>query len=199
MTADIRQRCYQAIVRDSGLDPEAVCDRCHVILFAERRSSFGRYDDSIHLLTPETEYSFKGNVDPSRTGWNGPVGKYYAQLTPGVWPVRTGPHRGRPNNFRQLTEKEAKYVGLERFFHDGRALGKYTVKRVQKDLTGKTEHGYFAINGHSGAEKSTSSWGCWTFDPDDWAVFQPRAYLELAKHNQTWPDGWTVLVLTEAQ
>lgn len=195
---DLRGLAYGAIVRSPGADPEAIVDACKVVVLAIRHPKFGEYDDELHLITPAAEHSFRGNTDPSRTGWNKGVGKFYAQLTPGVWPFRTGEHRQRPGNARQLTAREAQRAQLERFFTDGRARGEFAVKRVEKNLSGKVETGYFAINLHSGAERSTSSWGCITAHPDQWAVFQPLLYAELARHGQVWPAGWFPIVVVEA-
>lgn len=194
---EIRTRCVRAIIADPHVDPEALTDRCKVMVFAERFPKLGQYDDRISIVSPDGVWQWPGNTDPNRRGWNPGVGKYHAQLLPGVWPTRTGPHRGRPGHLRQMTDSEARLAVLERYFSDGRALGKYAVKRLEKDGGGKTEHGYFAINVHSGAESRVSSWGCITLAPEAWREFQPRLYLELSKHGQTWPDGWTVIVLVE--
>lgn len=198
MTTDLRQRCYLALQADKGCDPEAIADRCKVLVFAERRPLLGKHDDSIHLITPDGERSWKGNTDPSRVGLNKAIGKNYARLEPGCWPMRTGPHNGRPNNFRQMTVKEADLVGLERYFKDARAQGKYTVRRMADKQNGKLDTGIFNVNLHSSSLYSTSSAGCLTLPPDQWATFQPALYEALGKHGQTWPDGFFVVVLVEA-
>lgn len=160
-------------------------------------NDFGVYDDAAFLVSPARVQAFNWNCDPVRKGWNPGVGKNYAQLVPGVWPFRLGPHKGRPGNLRQLTSTEARSANLGHFFQDARAKGHFTVRRVVDDNVGALETGYFAINIHDGTTRSTGSWGCQTIPPDQHAEFSRSIYAFAYAFEQSWPPNWIPYVLTE--
>jgi hypothetical protein len=165
-------------------------------------NDFGVFDDAGFVVTPDEVLRFNWNCDPSRKGWNPGVGKFYAQLMPGVWPLRQGPHKAVAGALRQLTSAEARRASLDDYFWDARAKGKFTVRRVRDDNVGALETSYQAINVHSGARTGTSSWGCQTLPPDQWPVFSARVYAAMDQHGQRWDTrqrlfGWVPYVLTE--
>lgn len=151
------------------------------------RNDFGVWDDAAFLvdLTTREVHPFNINTDPSAVGHNAKNGdKLYAQLAPGVWPMRRGPHRGVPNHFRQCDDGDAVKHDLERYFADQRARGRFAVRRLVDKDHGKLEWGYQAINLHEGSARGTSSWGCQTWPPAQWAEFQPLAYAMMDRHGQ---------------
>lgn len=154
-------------------------------------NDFGIFDDAGFLLDGETVTSFNWNCDPVRVGWNPGVGKNYAQLAPGVWPFRQGPHRGRPGHLRQITRDESKGLALGNNFWDFRARGEFMVRRVERGGdggfgVGKSEIGYQAINIHEGTERGTGSWGCQTLPPGQWKEFSKKVYAAMDRVGQKW-------------
>ncbi len=177
---------------------------CAVMLLAVRayrRDSMGApgvndtgiYDDALFLVGPHIFRAYNANVDPVRIGWNPGVGKPFAQLVPGVWPFVKGLHKGRYAALRQPYEDQAVERDLATIFDrpdDPRALGHFTVRRTYTDKAGKThsyeDTGYHAINIHRGGTNGTSSWGCITIPPLEYAEFQPAVYSAMEAANQKW-------------
>lgn len=154
-----------------------------------RVNDVGVYDDAMFLVTPDRVLAFNANVDPSRTGWNPSIEKYYAQLEVGVWPFRRGPHKGVSGHFRQMTTEEAQAAELSRYFSDSRMHGSFTVRRAhQDDPSAADSHqtGYFAINIHEGTHHGTSSWGCQTLPPEQFAEMRDLAYAAMDATGQRW-------------
>lgn len=113
----------------------------------------GIYDDAIFVDTTQVTAAFNGNTDPStrRKGSGRGASKGVASLNPGVWYVHQfGLHRG-------------KYLAL------CQTAGAVTVTRDgQPDYQ---DTGWFGINIHRGSYNGTSSLGCQTVHPDQWASF----------------------------
>lgn len=206
----VRAAAMRALLADEAVTTEAV-RRCPVILFASRGyyrntmgrrgvNDFGVYDDACWIVTPSGGvHAYNWNCDPSKVGWNAGVDKYYAQLAPGVWPFRQGPHRGRPGHFRQFTDEEADLADLGLMFRDERRYGEFLVRRVHKDETFAEEWGYQAINIHPGSNGGTGSWGCSTCPPSQWPAFQSRLYAAMDASGQNWAldKGVLLYVLSE--
>lgn len=203
-----RKHLNRILRENPGSDALAIAAACPVMIFGVRGyfrntlgrlglNDFGVYDDAAFLVSPADVSAYNWNCDPVRKGWNPGVGKNYAQLMPGVWPFRLGPHKGRPGNLRQLSGGEGSTAKLARYFSDGRARGHFTVRRVVDDNVGNLETGYYAINIHDGTDRSTGSWGCQTLPPDQHATFSQAVYALAAQHGQSWPAGWIPYVLTE--
>lgn len=103
----------------------------------------GIYDDAIFIIHGDKLYAYNGNTDPSRfkTG--------IANLLPGIWNAyKFDLHKG---NYLALCQRS----------------GEVTVMRDGKD----EDTGMFGINIHKGGYKGTSSEGCQTIHPDQWATF----------------------------
>ena len=145
----------------------------------EGSNDVGIYDDAIFLVTPQGMLACNANTDPSRLGWNEGVGKPFAVLQPGLWYFRRGPHKKQPRALRQCTDEEAKNLGVP-------DDGEFKVERSygSKNPKNYTESGYFAINIHSGGENTTSSWGCQTLPPEQFAPFIARAWSETLSADQ---------------
>lgn len=117
------------------------------------RNDRGIYDDAIFLVTPGHFASYNANTDPSvyRAGQGKGSGKGMARLNPGVWRAhRFGLHRG-------------KYMAL---IQTG---GSVTVTR--DGTPDYADSGWFGINIHRGGYNTTSSLGCQTIYPAQWAAF----------------------------
>lgn len=127
----------------------------------------GIYDDALFWIGPNVFASFNGNTDPSayRKGQGTGSKKGMAHLKDGVWEYKTGIHNGSSPHpaFRQNAEVIVIRDGLN---------GNYE------------EKGWFGINIHRGGAKSTSSLGCQTVPPDQWAAFKELGYLELKRASQ---------------
>lgn len=107
----------------------------------------GLYDDAICLISRDTFATFNANVDPSiyRPG--------IATLTPGVWRYQLGIHGlSRPKAQQYEALVQAAPVVVHR---DGKGF----------------DRGWFGINIHRGGNSTTSSLGCQTIPPDQWAAF----------------------------
>lgn len=114
----------------------------------------GIYDDAIFIVAPGQHFSaYNGNTDPSkvRDGEGTGAGKGMASLKPGLWRAHQfGAHKGQ-------------YPAL---IQTG---GKVTVSRDGNPPY--DDSGYFGINIHKGGFNGTSSEGCQTIHPDQWAAF----------------------------
>lgn len=120
------------------------------------------YDDCIAVLSPTAYATYNANTDPSvfRPG--------IASLVEGVHPYRRGKHGlSRPGGsypaFRPATKDEALPVR-----RDGE-------KGISKGI---------AINLHKGSYNSTSSAGCQTIYPAQWASFYALLDGELKRYDQ---------------
>lgn len=114
----------------------------------------GMYDDALFVVTPTRFLAFNANTDPSRyrRGAGTGAGKGMATLKPGLWRAhRLGKHKGQ-------------YLALVQ------TGGPVTVIRdgVDGDYP---DTGYFGINIHKGGVNTTSSEGCQTIPPAQWAEF----------------------------
>jgi lysozyme len=143
------------------------------------QNDFGIYDDAAWLVTPDKITAFNWNTDASKEGWNPGVGKPYAQLAPGLWLFIQGAHKAIPKCFRQATDDVAAKLGIP-------GDGEFTVRRTyaKGDKRNYTENGYYAINIHPGGVGTTSSWGCQTTVPDQFAEFRKLTYDAMAKYKQ---------------
>lgn len=122
----------------------------------------GIYDDAIVLVTPDGSLTFNANTDPSR------YIKGVAQLCPGVHYYKKGKHGiSKPSGaypaLRPATPDESLPVT-----RDGQ-------KGVHKGI---------AINIHKGGYTTTSSAGCQTIYPDQWAEFINVVYKAMDKEGQ---------------
>jgi hypothetical protein len=107
----------------------------------------GIYDDAIFVFSSSCHVAFNANTDPSvhRNG--------IASLIPGHWIYKLGTHGlSKPAHLRYRALVQAAPVTVLR---DG----------------GKRETGWFGINIHRGSYRTTSSLGCQTIHPDQWAAF----------------------------
>src|SRR5436853_3463636 len=136
----VREVVARLLRENPNSDAAAIEDACKVMILGVRGyyrntmgrlgiNDFGIFDDAAFVITPDKVSRFNWNCDPSKTGWNKGVEKFYAQLTPGVWPFRQGPNRGKPGALRQFTNDEAAEAKLERFFTDDRSDGYFVVRR----------------------------------------------------------------------
>lgn len=150
--ADLRARMSAA-----GIS-EAVCV---VGLRGYYRDSMGKpgvndrgiYDDALFVIAPGLFASFNANTDPSayRPGHGEGAAKGMACLKVGLYHAhRLGLHRG-------------KYMAL---IQTG---GPVTV--IRDGTPPYEDSGHFGINIHHGSYTGTSSLGCQTIHPDQWAAF----------------------------
>lgn len=120
----------------------------------------GYYDDAIILRTESAHVAFNANTDPSVAR------KHIAVLKAGVWQYRVGIHGlSKP--------KAQQYTALVQ-------AGAVTVIRDQEG----PETGWFGINIHRGGYGTTSSLGCQTIFPDQWAAFIALVQSELKRAAQ---------------
>lgn len=132
---------------------------------APGRNDLGIYDDAIFVVSDHAFASFNANTDPSlaRAGT--------ATLLPGVWLYRLGIHGlSKP--------PEKRY----------RALVQAAPVTVQRIPVGDDAHaplptftGYFGINIHRGALRSTASEGCQTIYPTQWPAFFALVETEMKR------------------
>jgi lysozyme len=120
------------------------------------RNDRGIYDDAIFLIGPNVFASYNANTDPGRTGINPKVGKPYAVLAPGVWSYMVGKHKGE---YTALVQADPVLVVRDTY----------------------EETGWFGINIHRGSVNSTSSEGCQTIHPTQWAGFIAAVQLEMMR------------------
>jgi hypothetical protein len=210
----VREVADRILRENPHSDAEAIRASCPVMLLGVRgyyRNTMGRtgvndfnvFDDAGFVITPDEVIPFNWNCDPCKTGWNAGVGKYYAQLMPGVWPFRQGTHKGTPGALRQMTNDEALVADLSRYFTDDRSDGYFVVRRVEDDNVGRLETHYQAINIHWGGKHGTSSWGCQTVPRSQWDEFQKSIYRAMNANGQAWSQakptrrGWIPYLLTE--
>lgn len=125
------------------------------------RNDRGIYDDALFLVTPHVFAAFNANVDPSvnRRG--------IAVLQPGVWRYRVGIHG--------LSKPKSQQY---------RAFVQAAAVTVLRDDVGY-ETGFFGINIHRGGMSGTSSLGCQTVPPAQWAAFFALVESELKRVGQT--------------
>lgn len=120
----------------------------------------GIYDDAIFLVSPNVFASFNANTDPSV------YRKHIATLQLGRWFYKVGIHGlSKP--------KEKRYTALVQ-------ADEVTVSRDQEPA----ETGWFGINIHRGGLNSTSSLGCQTIYPEQWAGFIALVQGELKRCGQ---------------
>ena len=129
----------------------------------EGKNDRGIYDDAIIVYSPYAFEAFNANTDPSifQPG--------VATLKLGVHPYRRGNHGiSRPGGgypaYRPATEDEA--LPVTRDGKEGTSQG-------------------IAINIHKGSLNSTSSLGCQTIYPDQWAYFKSLGDGEMARYKQS--------------
>src|SRR5262245_35247475 len=119
----VRETAARLLQQNPECDARAISDACPVMILGVRGyyrdtlgrlglNDFGIFDDAGFLITPDQVTAFNWNCDPVKTGWNGGVGKLYAQLMPGIWPFRQGPHKQKAGALRQLTNEEAAQAKL---------------------------------------------------------------------------------------
>lgn len=120
----------------------------------------GIYDDALILITPEAFVTFNGNVDPSV------YRPAIAVLQPGVWRYKVGVHG--------LSKPAA-----QRY----KALVQAAPVTVLRDKGGY-DTGMFGINIHRGGVNGTSSLGCQTIPPAQWASFFSLVESELKRAGQ---------------
>lgn len=222
----IVERGYEVITRiaqnDDGIrDPAMLLRDCAVIVLGARgyylddlgvkgKNDANVYDDAIAIFERgRAPIAFNANVDPSKFGYSPTVRKNRAQLIgERAWPYRTGPHRGRPDHFRQPDDEDAVRMRLAVYYTDGRAEGEFVVRRTTADRVGELDEGYFAINIHSGGDTTTSSLGCQTIYAPQWPEFQRALNDALTRNGQRFPPargiggvggtiGWFPYFLTE--
>lgn len=138
----------------------------------------GIYDDAQFVVTPNRIVSYQGNTDPGgfRRGSGTGRNKGMACLNTGVWFYGKGPHRGA-SSFRQCCP--------------------FTVTR--DGTPNYKDTGWFGINWHTGGDRSTSSLGCQTNKPRDFANLRSYIYSELdrLKNPQLchdWASGFNATV-----
>jgi len=120
----------------------------------------GIYDDALMVITPDAYVTFNGNTDPSIAR------KGIATLKPGVWRYKPGIHGlSRPAAQRYAAFVQAAPV------------------TVVRDGAGE-DTGFFGINIHKGSNTTTSSLGCQTVPPGQWAAFHALVNSELKRHGQ---------------
>lgn len=129
---------------------------------APGKNDRGIYDDAIVLVSPSAYMTVNANCDPSvfRPG--------IASLVPGLHWYKKGYHGishpgGGYPAFRPASSDES--VPVTRDGQPGVSKG-------------------IAINIHRGSLKSTSSLGCQTVYPPQWAAFQSTVYAELDRNAQ---------------
>lgn len=126
----------------------------------------GIYDDAIMLVTPTAFVTYNANCDPSRHR------KGIANLKAGLWSYRLGIHGLSKPKSRQ-------YPALVQ-------AAPVTVLRddpEDADRDGpEPDTGWFGINIHRGGYTTTSSEGCQTIYPDQWAAFFEAVKAEMKRH-----------------
>lgn len=125
------------------------------------RNERGIYDDALFVCSCNAFAAFNANTDPSvfRPG--------VAVLEPGVWQYKLGIHGlSKPVASRYEALVQADEV---------------TVRRDRRGL----DTGFFGINIHRGSTSTTSSLGCQTIHPGQWAAFIALVKGEMQRLKQT--------------
>jgi lysozyme len=129
------------------------------------RNDIGIYDDGIFILSPQAYASFNANTDPSR-------------LKPAIATLKAGVHRYKKG--RHGISRGAGYPAL-RPATQGETL---PVKRYNAKTDSYYDGVGIAINIHKGSYNSTSSAGCQTIYPSQWAAFINLVYGEMDRYGQ---------------
>ena len=133
------------------------------------RNDRGAYDDAIIVVSSSCHVAFNGNVDPSV------YRREIASLKPGVWRYKPGTHGlSRPVAQRYPAFVQAAPVTVVRD-STGDAHG-------HPDPAPYEETGYFGINIHRGGSARTSSLGCQTIPPAQWAAFHSLVTEQLKRY-----------------
>lgn len=122
---------------------------------APRRNDRRIYDDAHFIIWPDGLARYRGNTDPNgyRKGHGTGRNKGMAMLKTGIHLYGPGKHKGR-----------LAFTQCEPF-------------TVVRDGDPPYEHlGWHGINWHSGGSRSTSSLGCQTNQPQDFADLRPLLY-----------------------
>ena len=125
-------------------------------------NDIGIYDDAMFVVGPECFVAFNANTDPQQNKAG------IATLLTGWYPYRPGNHGiTRPGGgypaFRPATKNEE--LPVKRY-------GETTIPSKRPGV---------AINIHRGGYNTTSSAGCQTIHPSQWAAFQALVMSELKK------------------
>lgn len=164
-----------------------------VILFGYRSatSKYGEYDDTLAILTPDQYQEFKGNTLPSK--WEPGI----AKLLPGVYDYAKGLHGishltqspGDQAIMKQLMESGKDHAPIEGRilpYYAFRQAGPVTVIRDGATVPEKKipvgEWPWIDI--HHGGYNLTSSLGCQTIYPDQWAAFRDMGFGAMEKYKQ---------------
>lgn len=128
----------------------------------KNKNDIGIYDDALIWVDLENMVAFNANTDPSR------YYKNVATLSPGLWTYKMGWHGyGKASGHAAFRQAEAVFV--MRYQDDG---------SFKKFPLGDT------INIHRGGANTTSSAGCQTVPPAQWASFKEYGYMTLKKHEK---------------
>lgn len=143
---------------------------------APGRNDRGLYDDAIFIVTPDRFHAFNANTDASRVrrGSGKGAAKGMAMLKPGLWRAhQIGTHRAGTKSAHQALVQQN---------------GPVTVRR--DGSPDYDDAGYFGINIHRGGNGTTSSLGCQTIPPGQWAEFIGKV-IECAKRRfgASWAEG----------
>lgn len=124
----------------------------------------GIYDDAIFIVSPNYFNAYNANTDPSVTRPG------VAVLVPGVYYYKKGLHG---------VSGPHPYLALRQF-------GRVTVLRdgASKPETDTSAAPYF-IDIHRGGYTTTSSLGCQTIQPDQWANFRDHIFMEMDRESQS--------------
>lgn len=131
----------------------------------------GIYDDALFLVGPGGHWTFNANTDPSKHAHG------IAVLKPGLWLYKIGIHGlskpRHPSGTLEYTDASYQYAALVQ------------AQKVVVVRDGKGEDaGWFGINIHRGSTTTTSSLGCQTIRPTQWAEFLMLVRRELAAAKQ---------------
>jgi lysozyme len=120
----------------------------------------GIYDDALFIQAPAVTAAFNANTDPSRHRQG------IASLRCGTWRYRIGIHGlSKPRKDQYVALVQAAPVTVDR---DNAAA----------------ETGWFGINIHRGGYGTTSSLGCQTVHPTQWAAFMATVHDQLSRNKQ---------------
>jgi lysozyme len=128
-------------------------------------NDIGIYDDGIFVVSPQAYASFNANTDPSR-------------LKPAVATLKAGVHRYKKG--RHGISRGSGYPAL-RPATQGETL---PVERYNAKTKTYYDGVGIAINIHKGSYNSTSSAGCQTIYPSQWAAFINLTYEEMDRYGQ---------------